>query len=83
MFQFETTLRDSRATLVRPGTGTAVIISTRGRPDIVAGLVRQLDAQTNPPAHIFVIASSTEDAAELDQERDNLTIRIGRTGSGS
>src|SRR5436190_750312 len=37
-----------------PGTkGTAVIVSTRGRPNIVASLVQQLGEQTRPPEAIF------------------------------
>jgi hypothetical protein len=35
---------------------SAVIISTRGRPEIVNALVRHLGEQSRPPAHIFVIA---------------------------
>lgn len=61
--------------------GTAIIISTRGRPQIVKSLVDQLAEQTKPPEHIFVIASSAEDITELDPKQQNLTIRIGRTGS--
>jgi len=65
-----------------PGTtGTAVIVSTRGRPDIVASLVQQLAAQTRPPAHIFIIATKADDIARLDQRQKNLTVRIGRPGS--
>ena len=60
--------------------GTAVIISTRGRPEIVASLVRQLGQQTKPPEHVFVIASAAADVATL-QNQDNLTVRIGRPGS--
>jgi GT2 family glycosyltransferase len=83
MFQIETTLPASRDTAPQSGAenGTAVICSTRGRPDIVAALVRQLDEQTKPPQHIFVIASKPEDVAELDLTRANLTVRVGRTGS--
>lgn len=61
--------------------GTAVIIATRGRPDIVRGLVEQLAEQSQPPEHIFVIASKADDSAGLDQNRDNLTVKVGRTGS--
>src|SRR4051794_35137944 len=61
--------------------GTAIIISTRGRPDIVNALVRQIGEQSRPPQHIFVIASKAEDIAGLDQNRDDLTLNIGRTGS--
>lgn len=63
------------------GKGTAVIVSTRGRPDIVRSLVQQLGEQTMPPDHIFIIASKPEDVALLDQNQDNLTVRIGRPGS--
>jgi GT2 family glycosyltransferase len=68
-----------------PGTsetqGTAVIISTRGRPDIVASLVKHLAEQTRPPDHIFVIGSKPEDVANLDHNQKGLTVKIGREGS--
>ena len=65
-----------------PGTkGTAVIVSTRGRPDIVASLVQQLGEQTRPPEHIFIIATRADDIVPLDQSQKNLTVRIGRPGS--
>ncbi len=90
--QLPASFRNENERRVRTGTaavpgqrpapaGTAVIISTRGRPDIIAALVRQLDQQTRPPAHVFVIASSPDDAAELNLGRPNLTVHIGRTGS--
>jgi glycosyltransferase involved in cell wall biosynthesis len=60
--------------------GTAVIICTRGRPDIVKALVGRLGGQTRPPAHVFVIASGDDDIAGLDRNQPNLTVRIGRTG---
>jgi len=60
---------------------TAVIISTRGRPDVVHALVRELPNQSNPPDHVFVIGSSVDDVARLDQQQPNLTIHIGRPGS--
>ena len=63
-----------------PG-GTAVIISTRGRPNIVNALVRQLADQTLPPEHIFIVATCDDDIAELDQKQDGLTVTIGRPGS--
>ncbi len=61
--------------------GTAVIVCTRGRPDIVRSLVNQLGEQTRPPEHIFIIASKADDVALLDQSQQNLTVRIGRPGS--
>lgn len=64
-------------------SGTAVIISTRGRPDIVRALVEQLAGQTRPPEHIFVVGSRAEDVAQLDPGQDNLTIHVGREGSSS
>ncbi len=60
---------------------TAVIVSTRGRPGIVSSLVRQLAAQTQPPEHIFVIATAAADVAELNPNQKNLTVQIGRPGS--
>ena len=61
--------------------GTAVIISTRGRPAIVSALVKQLNEQTLPPEHIFIIATCAEDLADIDQSQSNLTATIGRPGS--
>lgn len=59
---------------------TAVIISTRGRPAILAALVRQLASQSKPPDHVFVVASQPEDVAALDAAHDGLTVQIGRPG---
>jgi GT2 family glycosyltransferase len=59
---------------------TAIIISTRGRPEIVNALVRQLAEQSRPPEHIFVIASKAEDISRLDRNQKQLTVQIGRTG---
>jgi GT2 family glycosyltransferase len=63
--------------------GTAIIISTRGRPDIVEALVEQLGRQTRPPDHIFVIGTSADDIARLDRSRRDLTASVGREGSSS
>ena len=60
--------------------GAAVIIATRGRADIVHSLVSQIAEQSKPPDHIFVIASRTEDISGLDQNQENLTVHVGRTG---
>jgi glycosyltransferase involved in cell wall biosynthesis len=60
--------------------GTAIIISTRGRPDIVNELVTQIAEQSKPPEHIFVIASKPEDISGLNLNRDHLTVQVGRTG---
>ena len=62
-------------------TGSAVIISTRGRANIVSSLVKQLALQSLPPEHIFVVATCDEDVAELDRTQKNLTVTIGRPGS--
>lgn len=85
MYQFDpASVVSSRAHLsmeTSPGQGTAVILSTRGRPDVVASLVTELGLQTRPPEHIFIIATKAEDVAALDRAQTNLTIRIGRPGS--
>lgn len=74
--------RDTAIPIVNAdGKGAAVIVSTRGRPDIVASLVRQLGEQTIPPEHIFIIATKADDVEKLDQNQKNLTVRIGRPGS--
>ena len=86
MSQFDATSTVTGSTAVEAGDkpvtkGTAVIVSTRGRPDIVASLVRQLSEQTRPPEHIFIIATNADDIDRLDQSQKNLTVRIGRPGS--
>ena len=82
MFQFDpASLAGSSRVAASDTHGTAVIVSTRGRPTIVASLVRQLAEQTKPPEHIFIVASKAADVAELDQHQNNLTVRIGREGS--
>jgi GT2 family glycosyltransferase len=63
------------------GDGTAIIVATRGRPEIVASLVDQLSEQTKPPAHVFVIVSKPEDAALISGAHRNITIAKGREGS--
>jgi GT2 family glycosyltransferase len=60
---------------------TAVIISTRGRPDIVKSLVGQLAKQSKPPEHIFVIASKADDISGMNRDQSKLTVQVGRTGS--
>ena len=63
--------------------GTAIIISTRGRPDIVNALVRNIAEQSRPPEHVFVIGSQAADTLGLTRNEDHLTVTIGRTGSSS
>jgi glycosyltransferase involved in cell wall biosynthesis len=63
-----------------PVESIAVVISTRGRPDIVAALVERLCQQTRRPDHIFVVASAPADVAELTSTSTFLTVEIGRMG---
>lgn len=94
MFQFEPARVEAGSTPVPSdaatslaaapsGEGTAVIISTRGRPDIVSALVAQLSEQTRTPRHIFVIGSSADDIARLNPDQPHVTARVGREGSSS
>ncbi len=57
----------------------AVIIATRGRPEIVANLVRSLGSQTQRPDAIIVVATRDDDIAGLP-DAPGLTTLIGRTG---
>jgi hypothetical protein len=68
--------------LVNPvqAQSSAIIISTRGRPAIVGALVAQLAEQSKPPDHVFVVGTKADDVAGLKEERDRVTVRIGRTG---
>ena len=63
--------------------GTAVIIATRGRPDILQGLVRRLAEQSQPPDHVFVIATRSDDVSGMDEGSEHLTVCIGRPGSAT
>src|SRR4051812_30231928 len=63
-----------------PAEKIAVVISTRGRPTIVAALVERLCQQTRQPDHIFVIASGPADVADLTSTGTFLTVKVGRTG---
>jgi GT2 family glycosyltransferase len=94
MFQFEPARVEAGSTPVpssdampladKPaGERTAVIISTRGRPDIVSALVEQLAGQTRAPEHIFVIGSSAADIARLNPGQPDVTAQVGREGSSS
>jgi len=60
--------------------GIAIIISTRGRPDIVNALVGQFAEQSMRPEHVFVVASKADDISGL-KSQGNLTAQVGRTGS--
>ena len=60
--------------------GTAVIISTRGRPQIVSALVRQLAQQTRQPEHVFVVAADQDDIADLSHGDNAVTLHVGRPG---
>jgi GT2 family glycosyltransferase len=71
---------DTRDASTAAATGTAVIVSTRGRPHIVRSLVEQLAQQTAPPDHVFIIGSSEEDIRLLDPDQ-RLTACVGRIGS--
>ena len=86
MFQFDPASVVSGGTTAKLGNavvphGTAVIVATRGRPDIVASLVKQLREQTKPPEHIFIVATKADDVASLDQSQKGVTVKIGRQGS--
>lgn len=92
MSEFDSVQVEERRVLAQPDMGapvattpsrTAVIVSTRGRPDIVNALVEQLAEQTRAPAHIFIVGTSAADIARLDRNRPGLTAMIGREGSSS
>jgi GT2 family glycosyltransferase len=66
-------------TAIDPDT-VAVIIATRGRPELAGDLVRALSDQTKPPDAIFVIGSRDEDIVGLDKSEPGLTVKVGRLG---
>ena len=44
-----------------------IVVATKGRPDAVAILMRQLFQQTQPPAHVVVVGSEAADVRGLDE----------------
>lgn len=60
---------------------TAVVIATRGRPDIVAATVARLLKQSLVPDHIYVIGSQPSDIAMLKPIKGKVTTLVGRVGS--
>jgi GT2 family glycosyltransferase len=58
----------------------AVLITTKGRPSLVADLIKLLHAQTRPPDHIFVVGSHPDDLISLDRGDSKLTCLLGRKG---
>jgi GT2 family glycosyltransferase len=61
----------------------AVIIATKGRPALVAEIVRSLDGQTRKPDHVYVVGAEEADIAALPRDRADLTAMVGRVGSAS
>ena len=59
----------------------AVVIATRGRPDIVAATVKRLLDQSLVPDHIYVIGSQASDIALLKPIKGKVTTLVGRVGS--
>jgi len=59
----------------------AVVIATRGRPDIVAATVKRLLDQSLVPDHIYVIGSQASDIAMLKPIKGKVTTLVGRVGS--
>lgn len=59
----------------------AVIIVTKGRPQLVAEVVGALDRQSRRPDHVYVIGAAASDIARLPRDRADLTARVGRVGS--
>jgi GT2 family glycosyltransferase len=65
----------------KPKSTIAVIIATRGRPDIVAATVKRLLDQSLVPDHIYVIGSQPGDIAMLKPIKGKVTTLVGRVGS--
>ena len=59
----------------------AVVIATRGRPDIVADTVKRLLQQSRVPDHVYVIGSQASDIALLKPVKGKVTTLVGRVGS--
>ena len=58
----------------------AVAIATRGRPEIVAGVVLQLKLQTLQADSIFVVGANASDVARVQAEAGNINVVVGRAG---
>jgi len=69
--------------MTTPRGDIAVIIATKGRPQLVAEIVRALDCQSRKPDHVYIIGAEASDIACLPQRRADLTAHVGRIGSAS
>ena len=58
----------------------AVLIATKGRPGMVAELVRLFDQQSRKPDHLIVVGAAEADIAALPKDRADLTAVVGRAG---
>lgn len=59
----------------------AVIIATRGRPQLVNHLVQSLADQTRPPDAVFIVATCDDDIHGLDKSQLDVRTKIGRIGT--
>ena len=59
----------------------AVVIATKGRPDIVRQQTLSWIHQTQIPNHVFVISSRPDDIAGVEGDPAWLTAQVGRIGS--
>jgi len=58
----------------------AVVINTKGRPGVVADIVKRVQTQTRAPDHIFVVGAHPLDLAALDHDDAQLSCLISRKG---
>ena len=58
----------------------AIGIATRGRPDILAEVLRELDLQTRAPDRILVCHVTSEDVAELPQDFPGVEFLTAQAG---
>ena len=58
----------------------AVVIATRGRPEIVARVVARLGLQTRRADHVFVVGAHSDDIAKLRTIAGKITVVVGRAG---
>lgn len=62
------------------GTAIAIIVATKGRPNILAETLRSLKRQTRRAACVYVSASSAADAPPADDATERVIVLVGSPG---
>ncbi|MBW0000641.1 MAG: glycosyltransferase [Verrucomicrobia bacterium] len=65
------------------GASVAVIVATKGRPEILAETLRSLRRQTRRAAHVYVSVSSAADAPVAGDGAEGIIVLVGSPGGSA